>query len=438
MRDIAWTEYGRTVLSPLVVLMTAALVVCVLLFERRRALTPVIAGGLFITQLQRVVIAGLDLDIIRLLIVALWIRILLRGEHKSFRLNSLDKAVGLWAIVSTVAYVALWKTGGALMYRLGWAFDAVAAYAAVRVLVRGTDDIRVIAKALLVLAVPVVVFMVAEYRTHKNLFASMGGVPAFNVIREGRVRAQGAFAHPILAGTWGASLLPCAWALAKEPRVKSDVLIAVGGAVAGLLIVVFSASSGPLLSLVAGLFAIACWRIRFDLLPIKAMALSGIVLLSFVMKDPVWALLAKVTVVGGSTGYHRFFLVDQAIRRLGEWWLVGIKSTAHWGWGLEDLTNMYVKVGVEGGMVSLLIFIWVLREGFRSAGVSTRAEYGMFGDVYAWMLGSMMFVHVVSFLGVAYFGQMIFFFFLALGQIGALTPQSEPVRDNHRTVEVSV
>ncbi len=438
MRNIVWTEYGSTVLTPPVMALAAIFGVCLLLLERRYALVPVIAAGLFITHLQRIVIAGVDLDIARLMLVALWLRILLRGEYQSFEINSLDKAIGIWVAFSIVTYVALWKTGSALMYRFGWTFDALAAYAAVRVLVRGPSDIRVIARASLIMAVFVAGFMIVEHTTQRNLFADMGGVAAYSAVREGRVRTQAAFSHPIMAGTWGASLLPLAWALSKEPQAKFDRQIATVGLMACLLIVLFSSSSGPLLSLAAGVFALACWRIRFNLRSMKVIGLTGILALQFVMKDPVWALLAKVTVVGGSTGYHRFFLVDQAIRRFDEWWFIGTKSTAHWGWGLQDITNMYVKVGVEGGLLSLVLFIWLLRGSFRAAGNSARSADGRVERVYSWMLGSVLFVHVVSFVGASYFGQMIFIFFMLLGQIGSLVLHSEHVRGTRLAREVRV
>ena len=52
----------------------------------------------------------------------------------------------------------------------------------------------------------------------------------------------------------------------------------------------------------------------------------------------------------GSTGWHWFYLIDQAIRRVGEWWLIGTRSTGHWGMGLQDVTNQYILEGVWGGM----------------------------------------------------------------------------------------
>ena len=45
--------------------------------------------------------------------------------------------------------------------------------------------------------------MILEHLTGRNVFSVFGGVPEFTVIREGKLRAQAAFAHAIVAGYGG-------------------------------------------------------------------------------------------------------------------------------------------------------------------------------------------------------------------------------------------
>ena len=52
-----------------------------------------------------------------------------------------------------------------------------------------------------------------------------------------------------------------------------------------------------------------------------ALALGTV--LHFVMNHGIWHLIARIDLVGGSTGYHRFHLIDKAIAHFGERWLVG-------------------------------------------------------------------------------------------------------------------
>ena len=43
------------------------------------------------------------------------------------------------------------------------------------------------------------------------------------------------------------------------------------------------------------------------------------------MKAPVWALIQRIDIVGGSSGWHRYELIDQCIKHFSDWWLMGVK-----------------------------------------------------------------------------------------------------------------
>ena len=53
--------------------------------------------------------------------------------------------------------------------------------------------------------------------------------------------------------------------------------------------------------------------------------------LQLVMKAPVWALIQRINLVGGNSGYHRYELVNQAILHFREWWLVGFQNPSSLG-----------------------------------------------------------------------------------------------------------
>jgi hypothetical protein len=141
-----------------------------------------------------------------------------------------------------------------------------------------------------------------------------------------------------------------------------------------------------------------------------------------VMKAPVWSLLARVDVVGGSTGFHRYQLVDGAINHFSEWALVGTSDTTHWGDAtLADVCMQYVGECVNGGLLTFALFMIMIRLAFAYAG---RACRGAGSDPRAlalsWGLGATLFVHTVNFLGAAYFGQIIFLWYTALALIASL------------------
>ena len=150
--------------------------------------------------------------------------------------------------------------------------------------------------------------------------------------------------------------------------------------------------------------------------------------LHLVMKGPVWSLVGRMDIVGGSTGWHRSALITAALEHFGEWWLVGTRSTAHWGQQFNydlfyDVTNQFILEGVRGGVITLLLFVWVLSVAFRGAGDLWRAAGSSVHKVaIAWGLGTTMFVHVITFFGISYHGQIVMVMYLHLAMIGSLAP----------------
>ena len=138
------------------------------------------------------------------------------------------------------------------------------------------------------------------------------------------------------------------------------------------------------------------------------------------MKAPVWNLVARVGVVSGSTGYHRYRLIDQAIRHFPEWALLGSRGTSHWGQGLQDVTNQYILEGVTGGLATLILFCAVHYVGARMLvrmSLQTRDK----GESYlVWCMFVTIVVHCISFIGVSYFGQITMIWHLLLASTSLL------------------
>jgi hypothetical protein len=145
------------------------------------------------------------------------------------------------------------------------------------------------------------------------------------------------------------------------------------------------------------------------------------------MKAPVWFLMARVGVFSGSTGYHRANLIDQAIRNFPEWWLIGTKSNAEWGYGLSDVTNQYVWEGINGGLLTLLLFIAIIAYCFKTIGQALRvAEHKSIGvRICLWAMGAALFAHVITFLSVPYFDQSIVPWYLLLAMISSTVTWSD-------------
>lgn len=377
----------------------------------------------FVAPAQRMVIEGFDFNLLRLMVLFGWGRVLFRSEHVGFTWKSVDLLVILWLVSGTITYTILHGSVSAFVKQLGWMYDGAGMYFLFRCLLQNWEDVASSAKCFVWISVPVAIAFLFELATARNVFSIFGGVPDITVERQGRLRCQGAFAHPILAGCFWGSLMPLMAALWW--RAGNGRVWAVIGIVASSIVVVACASSTPLLAVEAGIVGGALFALRRWMSFVRWGILGTLVGLHVVMQAPVWHLISRIDVAGGSTGWHRYSLIDQAIRRTDEWALIGTKSTAHWGWGLHDVTNQYVAEGVNGGAVTLMLFVAVIAVAFCYIGRLLRQVAGdRFRTAFVWALGVCLFVHCVNYVGVTYFGQIIMIWYMLLAMIVSLASQS--------------
>jgi hypothetical protein len=287
--------------------------------------------------------------------------------------------------------------------------DAVGTYFLFRCWIRDWDDVLGFMRAMLLFLIPLMFFMVIEFITHRNLFSYLGGISIESAMREGSIRARGPFRHSILAGTFGALCLPMAVAL-----WRSNPWLARIGAGCALLIVFVSTSGGPIMTLAYVIVVLVLWRYRIHLRTIiRCVIFCLLILHFFIMKVPVWYLMAKIDVGGG--GWYRARLIDKAIQHFNEWWLAGTDYTRHWAatgihWSADasDITNQYLGYGVGGGILSVILFIGILTCCFKQLSGALRhlAESPQLQFV-VWCLGCVLFGHVITMLSVSYYDQSI-------------------------------
>jgi hypothetical protein len=412
------TTDGTTFINGIGLGFTLLICVLMLVLPRRYALVPVIILTCYMTMGERIMVAGANFTMIRILTLVGWMRIIVQGEIRSLRLNPIDKVMMAWVISSVMMYTLLWQTGQAFINRVGFAYDTFGLYFLFRFLIRDLNDIKRTVRILAILIVPLAIAMLAEKLTGRNVFAVFGGVMEFTRIRDGSLRCQGPFAHPILAGSFGATLLPLFVGLWFQG--KKNHLIAGLAVISAVSITVTSASSGPFLAAIAGMVGLLAWQRRQWLRTIRWGTLLGLIALQLKMKAPVWFLIARADVFGGSTGWHRAALIDAAVRHFGDWWLVGVKDTGYWSGDthlLADVTNEYVWQGVQGGLLTLLLFVLMIVFCFRGVGRTTRLMRGRWPHpdlLCTWSLGAAMFAHVFNYLSITYFDQNFVNWYLLL------------------------
>ena len=263
-----------------------------------------------------------------------------------------------------------------------------------------------------------------ERRLGHNFFGPLGNTMGVD-FREGRYRAHGPFAHAILAGTIGATCLPIAVGVwTNRPRH------ALAGILSAISIVIAAGSSGPIMMGLFALSALALWRLRSYIRAVFWLAIAGIVALDIFMKDPVYFLMARIDITGGSTGWFRAQLMRSALQHLNEWWLVGTDYTRHWmPSGLSrdsqntDITNHYLQMGVLGGLPLMFLFIMIMVVAFRRVGRAVNAPVGLSktDQFVMWTLGSALFGNAMNFFGISLFDQSsTAFFCLILAMISAV------------------
>ncbi|MCI5116480.1 MAG: hypothetical protein D3913_00665 [Candidatus Electrothrix sp. LOE1_4_5] len=420
---------GTTTLHPLALALTIGCALVTLTVKRKYAVIPMLLLICLTAPAQRFVIFGLDFNLARVMVVVGLLRIFIKHEVDDFVWKPIDKVIIAWTISNTAAYILL--RGGAsdaVIYKLGTSFDALGMYLMFRCLIQSIEDVAQTAIGLAYLSIPVAIFLFYEKHTGRNMFSVFGGVPEFTAIREGKLRAQGAFAHPIIAGCFWVTQLPLFLALWWHDAKKWLIIVSV---LSVLFIVYACASSSPAAGVGAVGVGIVFYLFRHNMDSVRQGLFVTIISLHLVMKAPVWHLISRVDIVGGSTGYHRYMLIDNTIRRFSEWWLFGVLSTAHWGWYMFDTANMYVVQAVRGGISTFILFIILIVFAFKGIGdLLDSLEDGRPDYIFAWLLGVALFAHCMVFIAVSYFGQATVVWYLLLAIIGSLTPVAHIAEDS--------
>ncbi|BFU93458.1 MAG: hypothetical protein NTNFB02_01800 [Nitrospira sp.] len=207
---------------------------------------------------------------------------------------------------------------------------------------------------------------------------------------------------------------------------------------AATVIIFASASSGPFLAFLASIIGLFCWYVRANMRAIRWGIAMFFVALHIYMKDPVWFLIARISDVLGGGGWYRSALINAAVVHFDEWWLSGTAYTRHWmasgitaNPNMVDIVNHYVAQGVTGGLLGLVLFIWLIVKCFKVTGSAVRdeARFTFCERFFIWSMGCTVLGHVVSFFSVSYFDQMILFWYFIIGASANLAQASvaEPV-----------
>lgn len=412
------TDWGVTQLHPMGLVAVLVLGTALVLLPRRYAIIPMIVLACFIPSAQRLVIMGNDFTLLRILIVFAWTRLVIRNEFSGFRWNRLDVATTAWKVSGTLIYTLSYGTTSALVNRCGWTFDGLGMYFFFRCALREWKDVEFLIRAFMLISVPVALAFCLERATGRNVFSVFGGVPLFTDVREGKLRCQGAYSHAILAGCFWVGVMP--WMLAQ--LINGYKWIGAIAILAALVVVANCASSTPILAFCFMVLGMLLYFARSQLRAIRWGVFLLAIVLHFARDKPIWHLISRINVVGGSTGWHRYNIMDATIKNFDKWWLLGEKDPMSWGVSsMNDITNQYILECLRGGLLALTCFVIMIGLAFDMVGRALGAcEKDDSRRLLVWSIGVSLFIHVCIYFSVSYFGQIIMLWYLTLAMIGSL------------------
>ena len=414
-------------------------IVLLLVLKRKWAIAPLLLIAIFVPFGQHLYISGIHLSVLRMVVIAGCMRLVAakfssREGLLAGGFNSIDQVFCLWAVCRAVAFMLLYRELGAVLYQVGFLIDTLGGYFLLRYLLRDEEDIACVAKVLAFVAVVMGSSMLIERFGDVNIFGYAGSLSVIPQFRDGQIRAQGAFGHPVLAGVFASTLIPLFFWLFKSGKAR---IIAVAGFFGATAMIWTAASSTPVLAGIAGILGLCLWPIRNYMRVVRWGIVCTILGLAVVMKAPVWFIIAHVDVISASSGWHRAALVDTFVNHFSNWWLLGTTAADNQNWGFEmiDTSNQFVNEGVYGGLLALTLFIAMICRGFSRLG-RTRKLMEERGDRqqewFLWSLCAVLLANVFAFWGTTYWDQTNFWWFTLLASISvaSLALQNAPVAAN--------
>jgi len=419
----------ETILHPLVAVWMLIAIVLIFVLPRNKAIVPFFLAFFTIPMPQVLVVGNVHLTMQQILILTVLVRMAVfrarPGSVGRFAggFNILDRLVVLWSLVMAIAFCIQFFTESQAWIRdMATLLESLGGYLAARFLIPDRDAACRMIKALAFIFLFEGACMISEQFTLRNVFEFAGG--NWPSLRNGHVRSEG----PI-GGLYGATiasvLLPLFLWLWREKR---SLIVACLGFAGATAMAFTSHASTTWMAYGASLLGLAFWSLRKQMRLIRWGIVFTLVGLHLVMHGPVWSLIEKIDVTGGSSNYQRYMLIDNCIRHFTDWFLLGYTQYFDWGFGMWDLCNQFVAVALGGGLLGLVLFISIYSRGFGAIGDARKqADGNPREELFLWCLGSALFANVVASFGINYVVYLQLALFALLSCISVATFGAEQV-----------
>jgi hypothetical protein len=413
-------------------LMAVTLCVILMMLPRKYFFLPFVVAACFLPMDQRVIIIDVDFTVLRILILVGILRLTIKNETRIIRWNYFDKLVLVWAVVGSLIFMAQHSNHAAFIYKLGVMYDTLGIYWLFRQITRDWSDVLDAIKIFAIVTILAAPMIALEKFVETSVFAIFGD--AGGEFHRGRFRASGPFSHSIIMGCYYAILVPLFYSRIKGEGHKLFYWSAISAALSS---VYFSASSTSILTLIAAIIFWNIYNYRMKGALLFKAGCASLLLLHMIMNAPVWHLISRIDLFSGSTGWHRYYLIDRFILNSQEWLLMGTMNTGKWGLGLNDITNQFVLEGVRGGLITLLVFIILIYFSIKIPGRYSLDNASPEIRWISWSICVTMLGHFVTFWGVSYFGQLNMLLYFTFALVG-FTLEKNKEEDSVRAAKSSI
>ena len=359
--------------------LAVAAAACVLVFCLPPAWWLIIYTALlaYYPQYLSVKIGTLDFMACRIVMVAMYAKLLLRGNLvRSFRFNYLDILVIAYFLAQLFSGLLTTDAGSLLENRFGVAFDSVLPYFIVRLIVTGKEEYRKLLKWILILAVPIAIVGFYQSITGHNpagflkIYRPWGSQAGYIPLpRHGFFRANVTFPDSIVYGLFFAILGPvCAGILRSVKRHKALYWAGLGFMGVGVF---SSMSGGPAFAAVTAVAFIAFYRFRryWKTAVVAIVLMCGTI--EFISTRHFYYYPTRFT-FNLASAWYRGRLIDVALFEGGMsgHWLTGyglatdasLKASLEWAAKIDhrdhvDMVNEYLLIVFRYGLIALVPFL---------------------------------------------------------------------------------
>ena len=399
-------------MKPATISLLCFLVIISISVPKKWALLSLIITTTLVPYDQRIIVVGLDFTVLRIIVLISLVRLFFSSDTKTLVWNDFDRLIVLWSLTGSLVYIIQWREIGSVIYKSGVMFDCLGMYLIFRHNIKSWQDIERVIKLFAIMSFFSAIIIGLEAFLHKSMY-SIFGERTGTAFHRGRYRCSGAFPHSLMMGAYWANLLPFFYSMVKANISKRFYLIAF---FATLICVILSGSSTPIMSVATIILFWFLYSHRFLGKKILYYSIGIVFVLQLIMNAPVWHLMSRVGVFGGSTGWHRFKIFDEFMKHIPNWIILGCKNPRSWSSypQMGDITNQFMLEGIRGGLITLILFILIM---YKTVSIPCRMSIKLKNSNNHWLCWGVcvaMLGHIVTFWGVSYFGQIIMLLYLMM------------------------